>query len=242
MAGAKYATGDDPAKFLGVNTYFTQDEGQWVKKIAVGASHSVTGLKADLEGAKAAIAGVALGLTLFKADFTAFKIDEKGISFLGRQKFIWPHARDDEERGDRKLEAKVLRAESAFRTAERRYETAADTLRLANRTAAAANSSPGGAGGNLSTSAKLLTDQAVRAEKLAREAYTEAEKQKKKLDRTLQAIQEQKRKADSEEKQVERAKKETDESVKKITSSLEGLKQRQNELKNSVRQLSESLG
>ncbi|MEV5535009.1 hypothetical protein [Streptomyces prunicolor] len=61
-----------------------------LKTSIIGLSRGVTLLKADLEGAKVAATAAAVGLTLFKADFTVFKMDEKGLSLFGNQFKAWP--------------------------------------------------------------------------------------------------------------------------------------------------------
>ncbi|WP_328512640.1 hypothetical protein OG842_40230 [Streptomyces sp. NBC_00376] len=43
---------------------------------------------------KVALAGVATGLTVIKADFSLFKVDEKGFSILGNPRYAFPWAEE----------------------------------------------------------------------------------------------------------------------------------------------------
>lgn len=80
--------------------------------------HSVTLLKYEL-------GGLALGLTLVKADFTILKADEKGITLRGRQLVTFPWAdqkKSLQERIDR-LQAKVQEDQQSINNKVSRLET-----------------------------------------------------------------------------------------------------------------------
>ncbi|MFE9410219.1 hypothetical protein ACFYN0_15695 [Streptomyces sp. NPDC006704] len=78
---------------LGRLHFFSKSDGDQVKAKA-------NGLSIGLDHVKVALGVTAVGLTALKLDFTALKIDEKGIVFLGKQKVTWPHARDDKAKGE----------------------------------------------------------------------------------------------------------------------------------------------
>ncbi|MFI2370553.1 hypothetical protein [Streptomyces sp. NPDC018833] len=63
------------------------------KKMAVNLSTTVSGIKGDITLMKVEMAGLfALSVGLFKIDYTWFKLDDKGITINGRQRFGWPWA------------------------------------------------------------------------------------------------------------------------------------------------------
>ncbi|MGK5640170.1 hypothetical protein ACSNOK_17925 [Streptomyces sp. URMC 126] len=74
-------------------------------------SVTVNGLSLSIESIKFAFAGLAIGGTLAKVDFTLAKADEKGVSFMGRQVFTWPWARDTSARLERRYERASSRLE-----------------------------------------------------------------------------------------------------------------------------------
>jgi DNA repair exonuclease SbcCD ATPase subunit len=70
-----------------------------LKTDLTGVSVSLTGLKADMTAMAGSFTGVkadmtlfAAGMTLMKADVTGLKVDEKGVSVLGRQVAAWRKA------------------------------------------------------------------------------------------------------------------------------------------------------
>ncbi|MFJ2406195.1 hypothetical protein ACIOUE_33360 [Streptomyces xanthochromogenes] len=78
---------------LGRLYFFSKADGDQIKA-------KVNGLSIGLDHLKVALGVTAVGLTAIKLDFTALKIDEKGIVLFGRQKVTWPHARDDKAKGE----------------------------------------------------------------------------------------------------------------------------------------------
>jgi DNA repair exonuclease SbcCD ATPase subunit len=58
----------------------------------VTQKHMLTGLQTSITQAKAEFAVMSLGLTLLKADITAVKLDEKGVTVFGRQVKAWRKA------------------------------------------------------------------------------------------------------------------------------------------------------
>lgn len=73
--------------------YFSKDDGDQVKA-------KINGLSLGIDHLKLAFGALAVGATLFKADFTAAKVDEKGVVVFGKQRITWPHARDDKAKGE----------------------------------------------------------------------------------------------------------------------------------------------
>ncbi|MEU8965453.1 hypothetical protein AB0C89_27595 [Streptomyces sp. NPDC048491] len=78
---------------LGRLYFFSKADGDQIKA-------KVNGLSIGLDHLKVALGVTAFGLTAIKLDFTALKVDEKGIVLFGRQKVTWPHARDDKAKGE----------------------------------------------------------------------------------------------------------------------------------------------
>ncbi|MFG2178953.1 hypothetical protein ACGFLS_09555 [Streptomyces abikoensis] len=89
-----------------------------------GLSASITGASAGVDGAKLSFAGVTGGATLAKADFTGAKVDEKGVSFLGRQILTWPWAEDKGARLLRKAGKSSSEAEALATNARARLNEA----------------------------------------------------------------------------------------------------------------------
>ncbi|GGR74839.1 MULTISPECIES: hypothetical protein [Streptomyces] len=88
------------------------------KELYRDLQHSVTLIKYEL-------GGLALGLTLVKADFTILKADEKGITLRGRQLVTFPWAdpkKSLQERIDR-LQAKVQEDQQSINNKVSRLET-----------------------------------------------------------------------------------------------------------------------
>ncbi|MEV0281403.1 hypothetical protein AB0I22_34175 [Streptomyces sp. NPDC050610] len=73
-----------------------------LKKKVNDIAITVNGFSAGWDTAKLSGGFAAGGLTGFKADFTGFKVDEKGMSFLGKQITTWPWAESKEVRGLRR--------------------------------------------------------------------------------------------------------------------------------------------
>ncbi|WP_460068563.1 hypothetical protein [Streptomyces sp. YKOK-I1] len=67
--------------------YFRKDEAKTLVMKVTAINHTVDYLKVGL-------AGLAVGLTLVKADFTLFKVDEKGVSWLGNTLYTFPWAKE----------------------------------------------------------------------------------------------------------------------------------------------------
>ncbi|MFF5130767.1 hypothetical protein ACFY41_28050 [Streptomyces syringium] len=83
--------------------YFSKADGDQVKT-------KINGLSIGIDHLKLAVGLLATGATAVKLDFTGIKVDEKGVTVLGRQRVTWPHARDDKAKADasEKLIGKVL--------------------------------------------------------------------------------------------------------------------------------------
>ncbi|MFV5992412.1 hypothetical protein ACNPQM_08155 [Streptomyces sp. NPDC056231] len=67
--------------------YFTKEEANTLVMKVAALNHT-----ADLM--KVALAGLATGLTVVKADFSLFKVDEKGVSILGNARYTFPWAEE----------------------------------------------------------------------------------------------------------------------------------------------------
>lgn len=94
MSGSSGGSGDHsldtrgyiPAELRNaLQLYFTKDE---AKTLVM----KVTALNHSLDYIKVGLAGLAVGLTVVKTDFTLFKVDEKGISWAGNTLKTWPWA------------------------------------------------------------------------------------------------------------------------------------------------------
>ncbi|MGW2862791.1 hypothetical protein [Streptomyces sp. SDr-06] len=63
-----------------------------------GWANTISALSSSVEGVKVGLGALALGFTPVKIDGALLKVDEKGIVFAGKQKWTWPHARDDKQK------------------------------------------------------------------------------------------------------------------------------------------------
>ncbi|WP_200303743.1 hypothetical protein [Streptomyces adelaidensis] len=125
MAGGQGGTGGETAYAGPIPTYFTKDEALYTKKMIIGLSHSVTGIKGDIEVIKGSLTGLAVGVTLLKADFTLVKLDEKGMTVFGRQKYTWPWV--DQKKS---LEEKIQRAQEKSLKSDESIQEKLTKLRL----------------------------------------------------------------------------------------------------------------
>lgn len=82
--------------------YFRKDE-------AKALTMKVTGINHSLDYLKVGLAVVATGLTLVKADFTLFKVDEKGISWLGNSLYAFPWTKQDNKWWRKIMPNKIVR-------------------------------------------------------------------------------------------------------------------------------------
>lgn len=147
------------AEIVDMLTWVEKGEYERAKEKAIGFSSTITGMKGDLTLMKGEIAGLALGMTAVKVDFTLLKVDEKGVSWRGRQLVGFKFADEAKsfqakmERTQRKLGRaqkdmqKKLDAFERFRTrsqdaaarsarANRELEEARNRIRQPNWTAA----------------------------------------------------------------------------------------------------------
>ncbi|WP_372408362.1 hypothetical protein [Streptomyces luteireticuli] len=92
---------------------------------ATGLSASASGAGVSADGAKVSLGALAGGFTLAKADATAFKVDEKGYYFFGKQVVTWPWALDEKssaalaEKRIGKLTPEKYRDKEAYEKARR---------------------------------------------------------------------------------------------------------------------------
>ncbi|GAA0430164.1 hypothetical protein [Streptomyces luteireticuli] len=114
---------------------FKKGEYDPLKKKVNDLSVTVNGLSIGVDSAKLAFGGVAGGATLMKADFTGFKVDEKGVSFMGNQLHTWPWARDKKTRLEERAiksgdSLEQLRRQSELSTARARSKPESTARRL----------------------------------------------------------------------------------------------------------------
>ena len=99
--------------------YFRKDE---AKTLAM----KVTVINHTLDYLKIGLAAATTGFTVFKADFTAIKIDEKGVSWLGNTRWTFPWANPEKEFWRKVMPDRMVRE---FDAAEEKKEKAAAELR-----------------------------------------------------------------------------------------------------------------
>ncbi|MEU3610911.1 hypothetical protein ABZ725_01160 [Streptomyces sp. NPDC006872] len=109
-------------------TWIEASEYKRAREVAFGVTSTITGLKGDVTGMqfalnimKAEIAGLAIGVTAVKFDYTFFKVDEKGISWRGRQLVGWKYAD-----AAKSFSAKIERNQRALGKAQKKLETKLD--------------------------------------------------------------------------------------------------------------------
>ncbi|MEU2513074.1 hypothetical protein [Streptomyces syringium] len=113
-------TPTDPAFYTAENLLepifgnFVKSEYDPLKKKVNDLSVTVNGLSVGVDSAKVAFAGFSGGGTLLKADFTGLKMDEKGITFMGRQLTTWSWAQSDSDRA----ESRASRAQTRLSNAQ----------------------------------------------------------------------------------------------------------------------------
>lgn len=91
-----------PAIRDAMQLYFRKDEAKTLVMKVTAINHSLDYLKIGL-------AAVATGLTLVKVDFTLFKVDEKGISWLGGTLHQFPWANEGHNWWRKIMPEKVVR-------------------------------------------------------------------------------------------------------------------------------------
>lgn len=105
--------------------YFMSKEVAGIKKSLTGLSHSMTGAKGDIDGLKAAVSVTAASAQLLKVDLSLWKIDEKGITFRGHQKFLWESHREEKkkkEEADKEKEKALERKMTGYYPLEKARE------------------------------------------------------------------------------------------------------------------------
>ncbi|NWF26948.1 hypothetical protein HW130_11815 [Streptomyces sp. PKU-EA00015] len=106
----------------------------WTKGEADAFKHKLNGLSTTVDLLKVGVAGVALGFTPVKIDPTLFKVDEKGITWAGVQKWTWPHARDEKgrlEAAEKRLDKIQKRADASYSRSEKALRNAQEMARRA---------------------------------------------------------------------------------------------------------------
>ncbi|MCZ4117883.1 hypothetical protein [Streptomyces sp. H39-S7] len=99
----------------------------WTKDEVSAVKHKLNGISTTVDVLKFALAGISLGLTPVKIDFTGLKIDEKGVVLAGVQKFVWPYARDAKaklEAASKKFDLSTKKAETAYKEAKKAKDKA----------------------------------------------------------------------------------------------------------------------
>ncbi|MFD3412830.1 hypothetical protein [Streptomyces cyaneofuscatus] len=143
----------------------------WTKSEADTFKHKYNGLSTTVEYMKVALAGLSIGATVAKFDFTYLKVDEKGIVVGGVQKYTWPHARDDKGKAEA-AEKKLVRLTER---AERADDGAKDALEQMKRLRARMDSQAGSrvpikGTWALETQLKQVQQQQLAAEKASKKA------------------------------------------------------------------------
>ncbi|MFF2570179.1 hypothetical protein [Streptomyces sp. NPDC058084] len=190
--------------------WISESDYKSTKEAAFGATSTVTGMKGDITLIKAELAGLAVfsaGASIFKFDYTWFKMDEKGVTINGRQRYGWPWAD--------KAKHFNLKAEKQFRllTDEqkdikeklRRLSTARDNATQARDTAGQAQADMEAARRNYRSAGTADSLEAFyAAEKKYKKAKKLADKAQKELDK---AEREAKKLSESASKRFKDAKK-----------------------------------
>lgn len=178
---------DPEADLVEMVTWIEKSEYKRAQEKAFGASSTITGIKGDLTLMKGEIAGLALGMTAVKVDFTLLKVDEKGVSWRGRQLVGFKFADEAKsfqaamERKQRKLgraQQKIQRRLDKFETAQLRRSEALTRNAGASQELSAAQRRVRGAN---FTAADI--DRFLEAERAAKRAENELERFEKKYDK-----------------------------------------------------------
>ncbi|MEU9405956.1 hypothetical protein AB0E08_09640 [Streptomyces sp. NPDC048281] len=196
MAATPAKSGNDS-----VGYFWTKDEADKVK-------HKLNGLSTSVDMLKVSAGFAAVGFTPLKIDGAFFKVDEKGITIGGRQRYTWPYTRDAKEKLEQKLTRTGEKAEKAYGEAERAVGMA-----------------------------KRLQGQSGGANWAAATETKNAEKAKKELDRTFtqmkktdQAIKEMEEESGEKKKLIEKQSEATAKTLATMDSRISSLQTKMREL------------
>ncbi|MFI5700147.1 hypothetical protein ACIA78_08905 [Streptomyces xanthochromogenes] len=164
-----------------------------------GWSNTISVLSGSIEGLKVSIGLLAVGFTPLKIDGALMKVDEKGIVFAGKQKWTWPHARDEKQKQEAaekraskihgELEKSGLRAEDSIEQA-RLNPHDAEKVRKAKEDISAFRVAYYNAKGDINR-AQQMRDQAKAAEAAAKEAREKVQRDVQATGRNVQSLSQQ---------------------------------------------------
>ncbi|WP_438292261.1 hypothetical protein [Streptomyces sp. HUAS TT7] len=171
-----------------------------------GWTNTISTLSGSIEGLKVGLGAIALGFTPVKVDGALFKMDEKGIVYAGKQKWTWPHARDEkqkQEAADKRASKLQGKLEEAGQTARDSVEQArldprdAEKARKAKEDVAAFRVAYYNARVDIQR-AQQLRDNAKAAETAAREAREKVQRDAQATGHTVQSLAQQVRELERE--------------------------------------------
>ncbi|MEV3992046.1 hypothetical protein AB0J57_24345 [Streptomyces sp. NPDC049837] len=218
---------------IGAPPWIDPKEALRYKEMYRDLSHSVNAVATSLAGLKFDVTAIALGLTVVKADFTLFKVDEKGMTFRGKQIATFPWA--DQKKH---LENRIEQAE---RTEKRKLEALnkeVEKLKAIRQrvdeknTEARASKDKSVVYETRAELSKLMRD-AERTEKRIRDKVAELSKTNA-LQTKLNRIKEM-------EKEAEKARKNLAADARKTRTEMNGLVREMRTVQNGLRNLSSSL-
>ncbi|MBB5940078.1 hypothetical protein [Streptomyces zagrosensis] len=173
----------------------------------------LNGISTTVEGLKIGLAIVSTGLTVLKADLAIVKVDEKGVTFLGKQWWTWPHARNTGEKEAAAEKEFLKRVKKVQDTANEATRSVKIVKRRQEQLASSARHS-----GSLYSEHNLATAKA-QAERDLRSASKAREKAQRNYDKILSL----KFNADRDAKAVEKAHSESKESFVDLSLKLDAL-------------------
>ncbi|MEU7280433.1 hypothetical protein AB0A69_16840 [Streptomyces sp. NPDC045431] len=218
---------------LGTPPWIDPNESLRYKEMYRELSHTVNGLATSLAVIKFDVTALALGLTVVKADFTLFKVDEKGMTFRGKQIATFPWA--DQKKH---LENRIEQAERTEHRKLKALNEEVEKLKAIRQrvdeknTEARASKDKTVVYETRAELSKLMRD-AERTEKRIREKVAELGKTNA-LQMKLNRIKEM-------EKKAEEARKNVATDARKTRSEMNGLIREMRSVQNGLRNLSGSL-
>ncbi|MET9429872.1 MULTISPECIES: hypothetical protein [unclassified Streptomyces] len=218
---------------IGAPPWIDPKEALRYKEMYRDLSHSVNAVATSLAGLKFDVTAIALGLTVVKADFTLFKVDEKGMTFRGKQIATFPWA--DQKKH---LENRIEQAERTEKKKLEKLNEDVEKLKAIRKSVDEKN-----------TEARASKDKTVvyetRAElsKLMREAERTEKRIREKVAKLGQtnALQMKLNRIKEMEKKAEEARKNLSADSRKTRTEMSGLMREMRSVQNGLRNLSSSL-
>lgn len=200
MANPKQSPSFAGDVLLAIAPWISPSDYTETKKTAVGASSAVAGIKGDITVLKAELAGV----TLASFGYAFLKVDEKGVTWMGKQLWGWKRA-DAAKHFQLRMERqqkKLFKRQDDLKDALTRFttsrETSANRRQDAQTAAAGRDAARRPAGGHTQASLEAFyaaERNAKKAEREARKADREAEKADKAAKRVADRAQQARLKA-----------------------------------------------